>query len=67
MTITLAEVHARLEIIRRFTGNDEVSHIAEDALWKDVLIVIAEGAPNAEDLARAALETQQIDFSRWYA
>lgn len=44
--------------------DDEHAHNLEDALYIDVLQAIANGAPNAAELARDALRTQDIDFSR---
>lgn len=44
--------------------DDEHAHNLEDALYLDVLRAIADGAPNAAELARDALRTQEINFSR---
>lgn len=47
--------------------DDELAHSMEDALWEDVLRAIADGAPNAAELAKAALATKELDFARWCA
>jgi hypothetical protein len=65
--ITVAEVKARVAEIRALAGDDESAHSSEDALWAEVLQAIADGAPNAKELAKAALKTSEIDFARWCA
>lgn len=47
--------------------DDETAHGMEDALWADVLRAIAAGDADAPALARAALTTQEMNFSRWTA
>lgn len=61
------EVEARVEAIRENRDDDESAHGQEDELHQDVLRAIAAGAPNAQELAKAALETTVINFSRWCA
>jgi len=46
--------------------DDEQQHAQEDRLHRDVLKAIADGAPNAAELASAALKTIDLDFDRWY-
>lgn len=66
--MTLDDVKQRVAEIRAIGRRDpEVSHGNEDALWENVLRAIADGAPNAAELAREALETAKIDFARWCA
>jgi len=52
-------------------GDDEQQHSAEDDLWHDVMLAIAndEGIEAVElrALAKAALTTKELDFCRWYA
>lgn len=68
MTLTAEQVQAELDAIRAIAAHDdEGAHIAEDALYRKVLEAIADGAENAPTLARLALKTGEIDFSRWYA
>jgi hypothetical protein len=45
--------------------DDEAAHAAEDALHQSVLKAIADGAKAPADLAKAALKTKNIKFSRW--
>ena len=65
---TVADVDAAVEKIRAMAGDAEVAHGAEDGLWSDVLRAIADGtAEDPQAMARAALETVNIDFARWCA
>jgi len=62
------EVIERVASIRERAGDDEIAHIAEDHLWYDVLCFIAYkkiDMATASTLAREALKTKEIDFSRW--
>lgn len=45
----------------------EAAHADEDAIRVDVLAAIAAGAPDPAGLAAAALETQRLNFPRYYA
>lgn len=47
-------------------SKDVEAHAEEDALYRDVLQVIAEGTPQAAELAKATLATREIPFLRWY-
>ena len=70
LAITLDDVTRRVDEIARTFGDDEKQHNMEDALHRDVLNFIASGrvAPStAASLARAALRTEEISFSRWSA
>ena len=66
-TITLALVKRRVKAIDLITFDNEAAHSDEDELHQDVLQAIADGAAHPADLAQAALETQKLDFQRWYA
>jgi hypothetical protein len=48
-------------------GDDEAAHSMEDALRRDVLQAIANGSPDAVELARIALESESLIFARWCA
>jgi len=66
--ITVGWVFERIAEIEAEQGDDEAQHAAEDSLYRAVLEAIAEGrcgTPAA--CASAALTTQQMNFSRWYA
>ena len=63
----IEDVRARLETIRRIAELDDAAHIEQDALWVDVLRAIAAGAARPAELAAAAVEARDIEFSRWYA
>lgn len=43
------------------------AHRLEKDLWRDVLQAIADGAENPADLAREALKSREIVFTRWYS
>lgn len=47
--------------------DDEVAHQKECELWKSVLQNIADGSDKPKELAKAALKTLDIDFSRYYS
>ena len=64
--ISVDDVKARVAEIAAIDHDDEEMHGKEDALHVDVLRAIADGAPNASDLAREALNTCDIRFNRWY-
>jgi hemerythrin-like domain-containing protein len=61
------EVIDRVKAIQAKADDPEVAHSKEDALYLDVLRAIANGAKNSKELAKEALKTESIDFSRWYA
>ena len=44
--------------------DDECAHIMEKNLWMSVLKILAS---DGSELARNALKTQDIGFSRWFA
>ena len=45
----------------------EDMHIEEDDMYEDVLRAIAEGNPYSKLLAREALKSKNVKFTRWYA
>lgn len=63
----LSNVEEQIALISAASGDDERQHGLEDSLYEDVLKAIAEGAPNASELAAAALKTKEMEFCRWYA
>lgn len=70
--MTVADVEKRLEEIREVAdGCDaEVAHIREKELWQAVLKAIAAGeipADQVQAVAAKAIESDSIEFSRWYA
>lgn len=60
-----------VECVRRIatTGicDNELAHKVADHVQRNVLRSIAQGEPNAAELAREALKTEEIKFTRWYA
>jgi hypothetical protein len=66
--MTLDTIAHRLATIRdKASGDPEVAHALEDALWRDVLVAISEGHETPATLAAAALLSQEIEFERFYA
>lgn len=55
------------DIIKLSGDDDELAHRAEKRLWHDVLKEVANGNPDSDLLAKLALKTLEIDFSRWFA
>ena len=53
--------------VRRLAADrdHEAAHSAGRELRLRALLAIAQGAPNAVELAAAALATEGIDFQRW--
>lgn len=65
--MTPEEVIKRVADIAEAAGDDERAHILEDELWRDVLQAIINNKTHAQEMARIALSTQAIQFSRWCA
>ena len=66
--VTVRDVQARLEEIKRRQDFDDEAHALTDDLWADVLGAIAEGrCSDPAAVARAALLSEDFEFSRWYA
>jgi hypothetical protein len=67
--MTLSDVEERIASIRRHAARDdfEAAHSEEDELLAEVLQAIAEGVENAPALAKAALTSLDIEFSRYCA
>lgn len=65
--MTVEEVRQRVVEIDEISDDGELAHRREDGLFCDVLKAIAEGAPDAAALARAALESRELVFDRYYS
>lgn len=64
----VVDVEHALGVIRELAEDPEGAHMAEKQLWHGVLVAIAIGvADNAADMARLAIDSQEIDFPRWFA
>ena len=48
-------------------GDDESAHSLEDDLHQSVLAEVALGNPQSKAMAKEALKTLEIKFSRWCA
>ena len=65
--MTIEDAQKVVEQIKHISGDDERAHSLEDSLHYDVLRSIAEGCSDPSGLAKAALESAELDFCRWYA
>ncbi len=65
--LTIHDVVTRVKAIELMSGDDEAAHGAEDKLWGDVLLSIQNGSTHPHELAREALKTKELKFSRWCA
>lgn len=61
------DVRNRLATIAGEAGDPEIAHSEQDRLDFAVLSAIAQGSPNAVELATEALKADEIDFPRWCA
>lgn len=67
---TLSEQLVELAKVRALADDDEEAHVAEKMLWRYTLLAIGSGilkGSSAKTAARVALETEEIEFCRWYA
>lgn len=62
--ISIQDVEQRVASIADSQDDREGAHADEDELYRDVLRAIAEGHPEAEKLAEAALATCDLEFER---
>jgi hypothetical protein len=65
--MTLEEVRKRIAEIKEISHDGEAAHSKEDDLYFDVLTAIAEGHPDAQELAREALKADEIPYHKWFA
>lgn len=65
--MTLDDVLELVQGVSDSQGDPEMAHSREDDMYRAVLTAIADGALNARELARAALETSTMAFPRWCA
>ena len=65
--MTVNTARKRLKAIRTEAWDDEAAHCHEDQLREDVLEAIVDGSPDYKALARIALSTRKIKFTRWCA
>lgn len=64
------EIRERVDKLQRRveggTEGDPECHIEEDAIAEEALRLISEGCEEPAEVARQALRTGDLDFSRWY-
>jgi hypothetical protein len=59
------KVQALLAGVAAATSDESSAHSREDLLYTSVLAAIAAGADDPAGLARTALESQRLEFSRY--
>jgi hypothetical protein len=65
--ITVRKARVMVSKIASDSSDDETAHRLERDLRDQVLTAIAQGSPNARELAVIALSTNDIRFARWFA
>ena len=60
----IAEIQRKVKKIESVKRDVEVAHLIEDKLFTDVLVAIASGADNPQELASEVLKSKEIDFPR---
>jgi cob(I)alamin adenosyltransferase len=63
----MAFINEVVDYIGRFRHDYEAAHSIEDDLHRLVLQLIADGAENGAEMAKAALRTTELDFARYCA
>ena len=64
--MTIEEIKRRVKEIKQLSWGNERAHVKEKELWEDVLKAIADKSENPHELAKEALKTSKISFTRWY-
>ena len=54
-------------IIKNAKSDPKLAHSNEDSLYWSVLDAVANGNPNAVEMAKEALKSKEIEFARWCA
>ena len=68
VTTTIKQIKDAVSEIADLAKHDtERAHAMEAALLKEVLRVIAQGVPDAQELAAEAIKACEIDYERWFA
>lgn len=71
MLIDIKDVDDVKQLVELTTKNaksdPELAHSNEDSLYWSVLDAVANGNPNAIDMAKEALKSKEIEFARWCA
>lgn len=62
--MTIEEIEKRLVKIMSGWSDVEYQHMVEEKLYIDVLKAIADGIKNPSELAKKALEAQDIEYPR---
>ena len=65
--LSVEDAKAWVERIRAMVGDPEAAHGEEDQLRAAVPHAIADGSPDAVELAYMPTSTEHIDFPRWCA
>lgn len=65
--INLNYVKQKIKNIKAIKDDAEMAHITEDELYETVLKEVVKGNPEAVAMAKVALTSQKIGFSKWYS
>lgn len=65
--MTIEQVKMVVKQIEGEMGDNEAAHGDEDRLYVAVLEAIADGSPDAQELAKEALKANKLEYDRWYA
>ena len=65
--MTREDVINAVEDIRMESEDDERAHSLEDDLYEQVLLAVINNNPESKEMAKEALKTKEIKFSRWCA
>ena len=66
--MTPDDARERIDAIKAAVGDWERTHSEEDDLWEAALESIAEGScADPAELARVALHSRDLGYTRWYA
>jgi hypothetical protein len=65
--VTPEQVCERVAAVAARMDDAEGAHLAEDAIYTDVLRAIADGHADPAALAVEALKAEELDYGRWYA
>jgi hypothetical protein len=68
--MTIEELIELLDKLRATAGDPEAAHGLEDEIWEKTLMHIAFNCSDGDEMslwAHRALETKDVEFSRWRA
>lgn len=69
MALNLEDVGSRVDEVIGMDGRGDVesAHLRQDRIYVDVLRAVADGHPDAQDMAAEALRIAETGGERWYS